>query len=316
MPELDRYIPGVPCWIDTTQPDPDAAAEFYGGLFGWELEDTMPAGSPGKYFIGRLSGGDVAAISAPPEGAPAAAVWNTYIWVESADETAAKVREAGGQVLAEPFDIFDFGPDGGVRRSRGRRVRRLAAGPAPRRGGRQRAGQPQLQRPPHPRPGGREGVLRRGVRLGGCSRWACGRCPRYGDHLEALNPGTRARTAEIGGPARFEEVVAAVTVIPDDQPDTPAHWDVTFAVADADAIAERAAELGGTVLVPPFDAPWIRGTVIRDPQGATFNANKFVPENKDMAPQEADSAQGVMSARSAVSVSRSTTASSGRPRPV
>ena len=42
MPQ-DRYIPGVPCWIDTNQPDPHAAVEFYRGLFGWELEDQMPA---------------------------------------------------------------------------------------------------------------------------------------------------------------------------------------------------------------------------------------------------------------------------------
>ena len=108
--------------------------------------------------------------------------------------------------------------------------------------------------------------------------------PAYGDHLEALNPGTKERTREMGGPTRFEEVVAAFSVITDDaQP----HWDVTFGVADADATAARAAELGGTVLVPPFDAPWIRGTVIRDPGGATFNANQFVPENKDMATQDA-----------------------------
>jgi predicted enzyme related to lactoylglutathione lyase len=60
--------------------------------------------------------------------------------------------------------------------------------------------------------------------------------------------------------------------------DTPAHWSVTFAVDDADAIAERAAELGGTVLQAPFDAPWVRMTVIRDPQGAVFTASKFVPE--------------------------------------
>ena len=45
MAERDRYIPGVPCWADTTQPEPEAAAEFYSGIFGWELEDTMPAGS-------------------------------------------------------------------------------------------------------------------------------------------------------------------------------------------------------------------------------------------------------------------------------
>ena len=74
MPERDGYIPGVPCWVDTTQPDPDAAAEFYGGLFGWEFEDVMPAGAPGKYFIGRIRGGDVAAVGSMPEGAPPIAV--------------------------------------------------------------------------------------------------------------------------------------------------------------------------------------------------------------------------------------------------
>ena len=58
---------------------------------------------------------------------------------------------------------------------------------------------------------------------------------------------------------------------------------MTFAVDDADAIAERAAELGGQVVVPPFDAPWVRMTVITDPQGATFIASKFVPENRDLA---------------------------------
>ena len=25
MPERDGYIPGVPCWVDTSHPDPDAA---------------------------------------------------------------------------------------------------------------------------------------------------------------------------------------------------------------------------------------------------------------------------------------------------
>ena len=34
-------------------------------------------------------------------------------------------------------------------------------------------------------------------------------------------------------------------------------------------------ELGGKVVVPPFDAPWVRMTIISDPQGATFIASKF-----------------------------------------
>ena len=109
MPDRDGYIPGVPCWVDSGQPDPDAAAAFYGGLFGWELEDTMPAGSPGKYYMARLRGGDVAALGSLPEGAPPVATWTTYIQVASADETAAKVTEAGGRVLARPFDVFDAG---------------------------------------------------------------------------------------------------------------------------------------------------------------------------------------------------------------
>jgi len=43
MPERDGYVPGVPCSVDTSQPDPEAALPFYGGLFGWEFEDPMPA---------------------------------------------------------------------------------------------------------------------------------------------------------------------------------------------------------------------------------------------------------------------------------
>jgi hypothetical protein len=65
---------------------------------------------------------------------------------------------------------------------------------------------------------------------------------------------------------------------------------VTFAVDDADAIAAKAADLGGKVLVPPFDAPWVRMTVLSDPQGATFIASKYVPENRDLAAQTGSTA--------------------------
>ena len=67
-----------------------------------------------------------------------------------------------------------------------------------------------------------------------------------------------------------------------DQGDMPANWSVTFAVDDADAIAAKAAELGGTALMAPFDAPWVRMTVIADPAGAAFIASQFVPENRDL----------------------------------
>jgi predicted enzyme related to lactoylglutathione lyase len=281
----DRYIPGVPCWIDTTQPDPAAATQFYGRLFGWEFEDVAPPDSPQRYFVGRIRGGDAAAVGSQPEGGPPAATWNTYVWVKDADETAAKVRAAGGSVLSEPFDVGESG--------------RMAvcADPA---GAVFSVWQPRAHR-------GAAIVNEHGslnfnnlntrdldavkpfygavfgwevLDVGGAPMWAL---PGYGDFLEQRRPGMRKQMAEMGAPERFEDVVAGIVPIGDDQRDTPAHWSVTFAVDDADAIAQRAVELGGRVLVPPFDAPWVRMTVIADPAGATFTASKFVPENRDVA---------------------------------
>ena len=64
---------------------------------------------------------------------------------------------------------------------------------------------------------------------------------------------------------------------------------MTFGVDDADADRRSAPRSSAaTVVVAPFDAPWVRLTVIRDPQGATFTAGQFVPENADMgAPADA-----------------------------
>ena len=109
MSTREDYPAGVPCWVDTNQPDPADAARFYAGLFGWQTEDAMPPDAGAHYYMARIDGRDVAAISSPPPGAPPQAVWNTYVRVESADDAAARVREAGGRVLSEPFDVFDAG---------------------------------------------------------------------------------------------------------------------------------------------------------------------------------------------------------------
>jgi predicted enzyme related to lactoylglutathione lyase len=100
------------------------------------------------------------------------------------------------------------------------------------------------------------------------------RRPGYVDYLEKINPGTREQFASVGAPEGFEDAVAWVMPADDG---VPPHWAVIFSVDDADATAARAAELGGKVIAPPSDAPWIRTTTIEDPQGAVFTANKFVP---------------------------------------
>src|SRR5215204_6098396 len=105
--------------------------------------------------------------------------------------------------------------------------------------------------------------------------------PGYGDHLEERSPGLRQQMAQMGAPDGFIDVVATLAPIAEDDTDTAAHWNVTFAVDDADATAAKARELGGEVVAGPVEAPWSRTAVVKDPQGATFIASQFVPENKD-----------------------------------
>ncbi|CAN5243003.1 VOC family protein [soil metagenome] len=54
--------------------------------------------------------------------------------------------------------------------------------------------------------------------------------------------------------------------------ETPSHWMSYIAVDDVDAAAEKVAELGGSVCVPPTDIPNTgRFCIINDPTGATLS---------------------------------------------
>ncbi|TCO45692.1 hypothetical protein EV646_108315 [Kribbella antiqua] len=301
MPQRDGYIPGVPCWVDVSQPDPEAALAFYGGLFGWEFEDVMPPDSAGRYFIargeaasssifdtsGELRSGDVAAIRSIPEAAPSTALWTTYFWVDSADAAVAKVRAAGGRVVSEPSDFLNVcrtavcaDPEGAafsVWEAREHKGARLINDPGA-----------VVFNNLNTRGADRARLFYGSVfgwRTAGIGGRAEGwTLPGYGDWLEREHhPGLRRQMAAAGAPEGFEDVVGSIVPIADG---TAPHWSVTFATADADATAATATELGGTVIVPPFDAPWstetytIRIAVIADPQGATFTASQFVPKQR------------------------------------
>lgn len=289
MPERDRYIPGVPCWIDTNQPDPEAAVGFYRDLFGWEIEDAMPPGAERPYFMARLRGGDVAGIGPVGDGAPPVATWDTYIWVESADETAAKVSDAGGQVVVAPLDVMEAGRTA-VFSDREGAV--FCVWEPQRHRGAQIVNEPGSLNFNNLNTHDSEAAKAFYAAVfgwgtmpmdGGAEAWTL---PGYGDHLELLNPGTLERMAAMGAPAGFADVVATLTPLPGHDRDVPAHWSVTFATADADATARKASELGGQVVAGPFDAPWVRMAIITDPQGAPFIASQFVPENKSLAGPE------------------------------
>ena len=63
------------------------------------------------------------------------------------------------------------------------------------------------------------------------------------------------------------------------RPHVPSYWMPYFQVADADASAAKAKELGGNVMVPPTDIPKTgRFAIVNDPQGAMFAVFKFAQE--------------------------------------
>jgi predicted enzyme related to lactoylglutathione lyase len=286
MLQRDGYLPGVPCWVDTAQPDPDAAAAFYGGLFGWEFEDRMPPGSPGRYLMARLHGLDVAAVGSQPSSVPASAAWNTYIWVDSAEEAAANVRSAGGTVFVEPFDVLDAGrmgvfadPTGAafsVWQPKEHKGAQLVNAPGTWNWSNLNTRDPDeavaFYQPVF-------GWVADSVDLG-FGESIMVRVPGYGDFLAGSEPDLRRRQADAGVPLGFEDAVAWILRMPDDDnlpEQVPAHWSVTFAVDDTDATVERASQLGGHIVVPPYDAGPVRVATLRDPYGAVFTVSRYQP---------------------------------------
>ncbi len=102
------------------------------------------------------------------EGQPP--VWSSYVTVDDADATAAKVREAGGTVIAEPMDVMDLGrmaifmdPTGaafGIWQPATMKGAELVNEPVV----------AVLERAEHARPRRGQGVLRGGLRLEGRGR--------------------------------------------------------------------------------------------------------------------------------------------------
>jgi predicted enzyme related to lactoylglutathione lyase len=265
--ERDGFEPGVPCWVQAVHPDPEAAVAFYTELFGWEVENLMPPDHPGDYFVCRVRDRDVAALVSQHGGPPPpSAVWTTHVCVESADAAAARVADAGGAVIGEPFDS-----PGGGRQA-------IASDPS--------GAVFCLWEP-------RE---RRGAQLvNEPSAWAMSalttpdpdRCKRFygavfGWETETFGLGDAEVTmwklpGYVGGEPQqpiARDVIA--TMMPRGGEAGPPAWGVDFWIHDVDAAVGTARELGGEVIVPPYDisAVGMRQAVIADPQGATLSLTR------------------------------------------
>ena len=270
------YPHGVTCWIDSEQPDLEAAGRFYRGLFGWAHTDVVPPDAPGSYLIATLDGQDVAALGS---ATGSTATWNTYVAVDDADATAGAVVAAGGSVLTPPADA---GPGGRAAACADPQGAEFALWQARRRLGAQLTNVPGTWNFSDLHTPDRDAAMAFYAPLFGwlAVDMAQGagtmlQVPGYGDHLAAtVDPGIHERQA--AAPPGFADVIGSLVVAPDE----PAHWHVTFTVADRDDSVATAERLGATVL-RSADELWTRNALLRDPQGAEFTVSQFTPPDGD-----------------------------------
>ncbi len=102
-------------WYELMTSDQQATRAFYGGLVGWTFIDSGMADIDYQFF----SSGDGSdnqdgvggCITITPEMTEAGAqpAWVGYIAVDDVDASAAAVKDAGGSIYAEPWDIPGIG---------------------------------------------------------------------------------------------------------------------------------------------------------------------------------------------------------------
>jgi len=262
MSQRSQYPAGVPCWIDIAHGDPEAATAFYGELLGWEFAGpgAMPGDPPGRYYVARVRGMDVAGVSSRPPQAAEDPDWLTYVAVDSADSTAQRAREAGGSVIVEPFDAPPAGRMAVLRDPAGALFAIWEAG---HRQGAQLVNEPSAWSMSSLNTSDSEGAE---AFYGAVYGWEA---EAFGPDISLFRlPGYVG--GEPGQPVPRDVVAGMMTG------DGEARWSVDVWVADAEMTARKAAGLGGSVAVAPREIAGFRNAVISDPQGGSLSVSQLL----------------------------------------
>jgi uncharacterized protein len=265
MSERDGFQPGVPSWVDVMGPDVGSLTRFYGSVFGWDFTGPgeMPGDPPGEYFVARLGGRDVAGVATLPADAKEPG-WNTYIQVDDVDDTARRLEEAGGAVLAQPFDAPPAGRIAVVADPEGASF--AIWRPGERRGA-QLVNEPGAWSMSALNPGDRE---RAESFYGSVFGWTVDSF-QLGD----IDVGLFRLPGYVGGePEQPVPRDLVATMIP--QPGRAPAWGVDFWVDDVDRAAAAAGDSGGSVVSPPEDVPGFRQAVLADPNGVPFSVSQLM----------------------------------------
>jgi hypothetical protein len=102
------HVAGTLCWADLSTPDAKRAADFYSGLFGWQIMagENDKSGylhiKNGEHFIGGIP----PAAHRPPGVPPH---WLAYFWVDDVDASAAKAKQMGANLYLAPMTVEGVG---------------------------------------------------------------------------------------------------------------------------------------------------------------------------------------------------------------
>jgi predicted enzyme related to lactoylglutathione lyase len=244
------------CWINVLTSQPEEAKKFFAGLFGWTYGDLGGMGSLIK-VDGNGIGGlfDLDSPQTPPGTPPAIGV---MVKVDDADATAAKAKALGGRAK----DAFDIGENG-----------RMAECFDPN-GAEIDVWQPKIEQATIADPSHH-----------GAPSW-------FETYTPDIDAGKKFYTELFGWTAQTmpmpgmdytvfnlgDKMIAGMMEPNAGMKDMPPHWATYFTVNDADETAKKAAELGGTVIVPPMDIPTVgRFCGISSPHGVMFLVIKYLP---------------------------------------
>ena len=267
MSERDGFQPGVPSWVDVMGPDAGGLTGFYGAVFGWDFTGPgeMPGDPPGEYFVAQLRRRDVAGVASLPPQAKEPG-WNTYIEVESVDDTAKKIENAGGTVLVPPFDAL---PAGRIAVAADPSGASFAIWEPRERRGAQLVNEPSAWSMSALNTADRDAAAAFYSTVFG---WTLDTF-QFGD----TEVGLFRLPGYVGGePEQPVPRDLVATLIPAGNGEARgAKWSVDFWVGDIDRVVATVSERGGSVVTGPYDTPPFRQAVVADPNGVPFSVSQL-----------------------------------------
>jgi uncharacterized protein len=248
MPAHETTIAGAPVWVDLSSTNTAQSIEFYESLLGWTHSTGDEA--TGGYVTFLKNGAPVAGMvgMANESGSPDA--WTTYLLTDDAEATASAVVASGGKVLFKDR-VGDLGTMLIIIDAAGSMV------------------------------GGWQKGVQRGFTLAnepGTVAWNELHTSHFAAAVDFYTSAFDWSTSVMSDTDEFrmstfgvgQDAVAGIYDATNYAPSGDTHWEVYFAVEDADDAAARILALGGELIDQPTDTPFGRMAHARDSTGAPF----------------------------------------------